>query len=131
MDLYAFVLWLIGLGGGIVILFYLCRSLILRKATIDLEKKSEELEALFKKVQLKINQLRNEYGEPQEMVAEGLQGLDLQTILPSLVGNLNPEMLKSLGLPAWLLPVAQGFLKKMAEKQQGATNEKPQHPSQM
>lgn len=117
-----FGLWLVGLLGSLSITFYLVRGVILKTCIKSLNTKAEELETLYKKTQLKINQLRNEFGEPESMVAEGLQGLDLQTILPALMGNLNPEMLKGLGLPAWLLPVAQGFLKKMGEKNQGGGN---------
>lgn len=134
MDEYTFIIWLISILGILVISFYFVRAVVLKKQTIDLEKKCEQLESLYKKTQLKINQLVNEFGEPQGIVSDGLGGLGVQGILESL--KVNPEMLTTLAkqagieLPGWAIPLIKGFL----SKQKGVgdvSSEKPKHPSQM
>lgn len=129
MDGLVWVLWLVGLVGSLSILFYLVRSLISKAFIRDLTKKCDELQELYKKTQLKINQLRNEYGEPEGIVAEGLQGLDIAGILQAL--QISPDMLKSLGIPKWAMPLIQGYIDKMSKGGGNGAQKETIHPRQV
>ena len=124
METNLFILWLVGLAGSLLILFYLVRSLIMKKEISDLCLKCSELQELYKKTQLKINQLRSEYGEPQEMVMEGLQGAGIGQILEAL--QVNPDMIVQL-LPAkyrWAGPLVKGLIDGLKKgKEHGAQTE--------
>lgn len=114
MDLYTFIVMLTATIGLLI-----CLGLFLYLFGVrpQIKKVMEE----SKKLQLKINQFSHELGEygPEEMVQSGLGGMGIEGLVQSL--NITPELLKSIGLPAWALPIAEGFIAKL--KQKGASNE--------
>jgi len=70
-----------------------------------------------KALQVRINRIKQdleEYGAPQDIVQTGLGGMGIEGLLSSL--NIDEKMLQSLGLPKWLLPIAQGYIAKLKTK---------------
>jgi hypothetical protein len=53
--------------------------------------------------------------EPQNLLGAGLENLGLGSMLQNL--NITDDMLKSVGVPGWALPLIHGFLDKMKQKQ--------------
>jgi len=101
MDQFTFIIYLLICGGSLSIAFYFVRAVILKKQTIDLQNKCDELTVIYKKTQLKINQMSHEYGAPEGIMETGLSGMGIDGIIDSL------------GLPAIVKPIAKGFINQI------------------
>jgi predicted PurR-regulated permease PerM len=133
MDTYTFVLGLSAIFGIVFLLFYFLRGYVNNRIIKEINQKCEQLESLYKKTQLKINQLSHEYGEPEEIVQGALGDMGISGILEAL--KVNPDLLTSLAkqygfeIPGWAIPLIKGFL----SKQKGGgdvTSQKQEHPKQ-
>jgi hypothetical protein len=104
MDIYLFVLWLVGITGSLVILAFTLWYLGIKPQTRKLIEES-------KKLQLKVNQFKSEIGEYGGGGGEGL--------VKGVLGEIGVEgIMNELGIDPKLLnnPLVKGLIDKYAPK---------------